>query len=75
MKDIRDKRAHIFDIQKRLYLLRKSGLDLPLVIPDGIYGERTRDAVRAFSIISGIEERDTVDLELWRALTDKSRYL
>ena len=75
MKDIRDKKAHIFDIQRRLYLLRKSGLELPLVVPDGIYGERTRDAVRAFSLISEIEERDIVDLELWSELTKRSRYL
>ncbi|MBQ2686706.1 MAG: hypothetical protein IJF55_03115 [Clostridia bacterium] len=75
MKDIRDKKAHIFDIQRRLYLLRKSGLELPLVVPDGIYGERTRDAVRAFSLISEIEERDIVDLELWIELTKRSRYL
>jgi peptidoglycan hydrolase-like protein with peptidoglycan-binding domain len=75
MKDIRDKKAHIFDIQRRLYLLRKSGLELPLVVPDGIYGERTRDAVRAFSLISEIDERDIVDLELWRELTKRSRYL
>ena len=75
MKDIRDKKAHIFDIQRRLYLLRKSGLELPLVLPDGIYGERTRDAVRAFSLISEIDERDIVDLELWRELTQRSRYL
>jgi peptidoglycan hydrolase-like protein with peptidoglycan-binding domain len=75
MKDIRDKKAHIFDIQRRLYLLRKSGLELPLVVPDGIYGERTRDAVRAFSLISEIDEGDIVDLELWRELTKRSRYL
>jgi peptidoglycan hydrolase-like protein with peptidoglycan-binding domain len=75
VKDIRNKEAHIFDIQRRLYLLRKSGLELPLVVPDGIYGERTRDAVRAFSLISEIDERDIVDLELWRELTKRSRYL
>jgi peptidoglycan hydrolase-like protein with peptidoglycan-binding domain len=75
VKDIRDKKAHIFDIQRRLYLLRKSGLELPLVVPDGIYGERTRDAVRAFSLISEIDERDIVDLELWSELTKRSRYL
>ena len=56
-------------------MLRKSGLDIPLVIPDGIYGERTRDAVRAFSVIAEIEERDTVDLELWSALTKRSHGL
>ncbi len=68
MKDIRDKRAQIFEIQKRLFLLRKAGYNIPLVIPDGIYGERTRDAVREFSIIAGINERDFVDYELWTAL-------
>ena len=66
--DIRDKSSVIKEIQERLYYFYKQGYDIPIVFPDGIYGEKTKNAVRAFRAIRFLEDSDIADLELWREL-------
>lgn len=62
MYDINDKRAAVFAVQS---LLRNAGYD---VKPDGIFGEETARAVRAFQSASGVTPSGRVDLYTFELL-------
>lgn len=66
--DTRDKRLSIIEIQNNLRELTKAGWGLPSIIADGIYGEKTREAVRAFQRIEGLPVTGRVDLTTWQVL-------
>lgn len=66
--DIRRKDMITLEIQTYLRELYKAGYDLPLITPDGIYGELTSDAVRDFQRIEGLEESGSVDFNTWERL-------
>ncbi len=66
--DIRQKSGVIIELQTYLRELYKAGYDLPLITPDGIYGELTERAVRDFQKIEGIEESGKVDFNTWERL-------
>lgn len=66
--DIRQKNTVILEIQTYLRELYKAGYPLPLITPDGIYGELTRDAVRDFQRIEGLSESGDVDFNTWERL-------
>lgn len=67
---ILDKRRAVLQIQQWLRTLAQSGFPLPLVIPDGIYGNNTKDAVRIFQSLSGLATTGEVDYVTWLALRD-----
>lgn len=58
----------VMEIQTYLRELYKAGYALPLITPDGIYGELTADAVRDFQRIDGLEESGEVDFNTWSRL-------
>lgn len=66
MKTIKrnDSGAAVEDIQARL---RKLGFKLNI---DGVYADRTQEAVRAFRKAEGLPEGDTIDQATWTALVD-----
>jgi peptidoglycan hydrolase-like protein with peptidoglycan-binding domain len=68
--DFADKKRAVLRIQQWLRTLALSGFPLPLVIPDGIYGETTKEAVSIFQALSGIAATGKVDYVTWLALRD-----
>ncbi len=73
MYDINDKANAIHNVQRFLYFLSKSGHDIPVVYPDGIFGRETRNAVRVFQTGQGIEQSGTVDFETFTRLVEVYR--
>lgn len=68
-----DKQRAIMELQQRLYNISKVQKDIPIVIPDGIFGDETEEAVKAFQRIFGFAETGVVDFELWDRIGDESR--
>lgn len=59
---------NISDIQTYLREIHQSGANVRSVIPDGIYGQRTRDAVSDFQRSTGIPETGEVNKDTWNAI-------
>lgn len=66
--DLRDERLTIIEIQQNLRELEKAGWEIPSLTADGIYGERTRDAVRRFQEIESLSPTGVVDYLTWQVL-------
>lgn len=66
--DLRDERLTIIEIQQNLRELEKAGWEIPSLTADGIYGERTRDAVRRFQEIESLSPTGVVDYRTWQVL-------
>lgn len=66
--DIRDKRLSIIEIQENLRELYKKGWEIALIIPDGIYGEHTRSAVKDFQKLVNLPESGIVNYPTWTLL-------
>ncbi len=66
--NIRRRDLTIFEIQTYLRELYKAGYNLPMITPDGIYGELTADAVRDFQREEGLEKSGEVDFNTWSRL-------
>lgn len=62
------KRGHVYQMQTALYELGKSGMNLPRVNPDGVYGPETTAAVREFQRIVKLPPTGKVDRETWDRL-------
>ena len=58
----------IAEVQRYLRALSYTERDIPHVGIDGIYGDETRAAVRAFQILLSLEETGITDLETFNAL-------
>ena len=69
-EDFSDKKRAIMQVQKWLRALARVGFPLPLVVPDGIYTDTTREAVSVFQGLSGLATTGTVDYVTWLALRD-----
>lgn len=61
------------ELQQRLRNISKVHKDVPSVIPDGIFGEETENAVRAFQRKSGFPETGVVDFEIWDRINEESK--
>lgn len=66
--DIRDTRLSIIEIQENLRELNKAGRAITLVIPDGIYGLHTREAVSDFQKLVNLPESGIVNFQTWTLL-------
>lgn len=66
--DIRRSDLAVFEIQTYLRELYKAGYALPMITPDGIYGELTSDAVRDFQRAEGLDTSGEVDFNTWSKL-------
>lgn len=67
--DLRNEKLTVIEIQQNLLELYESGVDLPYVIPDGIYGEETRAAVISFQRIYSLPTSGKVDSVTWKTLS------
>ncbi|MCM1023294.1 MAG: peptidoglycan-binding protein [Prevotella sp.] len=63
-----EKKRHISEIQKYLRTVAQANENIPVVIPTGVYDEKTAEAVRAFQKEYGLPVTGTVDRETWDLL-------
>ena len=63
-----EKERAVMQVQKWLRGIAKSGTPLPLILPDGLYGEETKEAVRIFQGLRGLDPTGVVDYATWLAL-------
>ena len=69
MRDITSDKESIFELQGYLRELHHdTGGEIPLVNPDGIYGDETVAAVEAFQLANGIPVTGEVDNATWTAI-------
>ena len=61
------------ELQQRLRNISKVYKDVPSVIPDGIFGEETENAVRAFQRKFGFSETGVVDFEIWDRINEEGK--
>ena len=61
------------ELQQRLRNISKVHKDVPSVIPDGIFGEETENAVRAFQRKFGFSETGIVDFEIWDRINEEGK--
>lgn len=68
--DIGSSGSKVRQIQEQLNLIGEFYSSIPVLIPDGIYGERTADAVRAFQKIFRLPQTGIVDYPTWYKISD-----
>ena len=68
MNDFTNESASIRELQKYLYFISLHDPDIPKVVPDGIYGELTREAVTEFQKKAGLPVTGIVDKITWDAI-------
>lgn len=71
MNDFTNKSASVRELQKYLYFLSLNDPDIPKVVPDGIYGDLTREAVSVFQKKAGLPVTGVVDKLTWDAIRDE----
>lgn len=69
-KNSTDKERAIFQVQEWLRGIERGGMPIPLIVPDGIYSQQTKDAVRIFQGLMGLAQTGIVDYATWLALRD-----
>lgn len=62
------KKADIMELQRYLNTVAGENGNVPFVVPDGVYGEATRNAVTDFQRESGLPATGEVDEQTWDAL-------
>ena len=70
MSDITDSMQNVRELQTMLRVLSIFDTRIPPLVSDGVYGEETKDAVRAFQSAYGLSPTGEVDHATWNALTD-----
>ncbi len=60
-----DKKSHVLELQNYLYRIGLHDINIPLVLPDGTYGEKTQAAVRAIQREYRLPETGETDRETW----------
>lgn len=68
--DIGSSGSKVRQIQEQLNLIGEFYSSIPVLIPDGIYGERTADAARAFQKIFRLPQTGIVDYPTWYKISD-----
>lgn len=66
----RDEGANIYELQSFLRYIAQNIDGIPMVVPDGIYGPETRQAVEIFQKKAGIPSTGEADFETWTAIVD-----
>ncbi len=63
-----DRKNAVYTIQVWLSALYNSGMPIPYVVPDGIYGSQTADTVRIYQGLKDLPQTGRVNLETWDSL-------
>ena len=62
----------IYEVQSYLRNISRAFGEIPLLIPDGVFGEETEKTVRAFQKKQGLEENGIIGYETWTAIVDEN---
>lgn len=62
----------VFELQSYLRNIGRLDSDISRVVPDGVFGSETTEAVRSFQSKHGITETGTVDFETWEMIKRKN---
>lgn len=74
--NIDNRKIYIMQLQNKLRFISKWTENESLsVAVDGVYDDGTREAVKSFQSLYGIEETGAVDFVTWKAVDDEFRYL
>ena len=60
----------IRSLQTFLRRIAQDNTQIPLVVPDGIYNEQTKNAVREFQIYYGLPVNGETDFETWKKIIE-----
>ena len=67
-----EKQKAIYEAQGYLRNISRAFDEIPLLIPDGIFGEETEKTVLAFQKKQGLEENGIINYETWTAIVDEN---
>ena len=67
-----EKQRAIYEAQGYLRNISRAFGEIPLLIPDGIYGEQTEKTVLAFQQKGGLEETGIINYETWTAIVNEN---
>ncbi len=68
MNHKKNRKTEILELQNMLRVISQVNGSIPLVNPDGIFGPKTEDAVRAFQKTVGLPANGIVDFATWDAI-------
>ncbi len=69
--DIGSSGQKVRQLQEQLNLIGEYYNAIPVLVPDGIYGERTAEAVRVFQRLVGLPQTGIVDFPTWYRISDR----
>lgn len=61
-------KSPVFHMQQFLRTIAQTHPEIPLVVPDGVYGPQTTQAVVAFQAMTGLPQTGQVDFATWSAI-------
>ncbi len=67
------KKEHINELQRYLHDISYYDPNIPRILPDGVYGAETADAVRAFQRQYGLSDSGETNPATWLAIVDVYR--
>ena len=67
------RKQHIIELQTYLHAIALMNDRIPLIIPDGVYGNETAIAVRAFQREYGLPDTGTTDGQTWNKIVSVYR--
>lgn len=68
MTSIYDNEQNVFELQTALRALRQTNRGMPLINPDGYFGEETAAAVISAQKFFGLPQTGEADFETWTLL-------
>ncbi len=70
MTNAHTQKEEILELQNMLRLIAQTNTQIPLINPDGIFGEKTEEAVIVFQKEAGLAPNGFVDYTTWNAIFD-----
>ena len=64
-------RDYIRQFQNYLYSISLKDASVPRIVPDGIYGKKTKAAVTAYQRTRGLKATGDADMKTWQAVKDE----
>lgn len=68
--DIGSSGQNVYQIQKQLARIAKAYPAIPSIVPDGIYGPKTKAAVEKFQAVFGLPVSGVVDYNTWYEISN-----
>ena len=69
-EDARALRSYLYQLQEQLQRISRAYPAIPSITPDGVYGNRTKEAVQKFQSVFGLPVTGVVDFPTWYKISD-----